>query len=123
MRQLQRALLAALIVAGASAITACDNTTAPDINWQLQVALTQGSNRPAVGDRIRFGAFIVRGGVNGTISEDSVNVTDLTAWSFSGPPGIVSVEPSGYVTALAPGAAIIVASYGGKTGDMSLVVE
>lgn len=120
MKRLHRALCAVLVAAGAAA---CDNTTAPDLNWQLQVALTSGSNRPSVGDQVQFAAFIVSAGSNANITEDSVNVTALSTWEVVGTPGIVSITPAGLVTALAPGAVAVQATYGGKTSNQSLIVE
>lgn len=123
MRYVKRALLAGIVACAAAGSAACDNTLAPDINWRLQVALTEGSNRPGVGDQIRFGAFVVNAFGTPNITEDSVNVTALSTWTYIGQPGIVSVSPTGMVTALAPGAVAIQATYAGKTSDMSLVVE
>lgn len=123
MRYLKRALLTVIVACAAAGSAACDNTLAPDINWRLAVALTEGSNRPAVGDQIRFGAFVVNAFGTPNITEDSVNVTPLATWTFIGQPGIVSVSPNGAVTALAPGAVAIQATYSGRTADMSLVVE
>ena len=121
MKFLQRMLWAAAVALVASGAAACDNTTAPDLSWDLQVALTDGSNRPSVGDQLQFGAFIVRPAKS--ISQDSVDVTEFATWSVFGTPGIVSVTQSGHVTALAPGAVAIQATYGGKTSNQSLIVE
>lgn len=123
MRYVKRALLACLVAVAAAGSASCDNTLAPDINWKLQVALTSGSNRPAVGDVLQFGAFVVNAYGTPNITETSVNVTPLATWSFIGQPGVVSVSPTGQVTALAPGAVAIQATYSGRTSDMSLIVE
>ena len=123
MALLTRALLAGIVALAATGSAACDNTTAPDLNWTLQVALTDGSNRPSVGDQIQFGAFIVTGTSNGNITSDSLNVTTLATWSVFGAPGIISVSDTGRVTALAPGAVAVQATYGGKTSNQSLIVE
>ena len=121
MKLLKRVLWAAAVALTASGVAACDNTTAPDLSWELQVALTDGSNRPSVGDQIRFGAFVVRPA--NSISQDSIEVTEFATWSVFGQPGIVSLTQSGEVTAIAPGAVAIQAVYGGKTANMSLLVE
>ena len=123
MRYLQRALIAMAVAAAAAGTAACDNTTAPDREWRLQVALTAGSNRPSVGDQVQFGAFIVNANSNSNITENDVNVASLATWSYGGPAGVVSISDTGLVTALGPGAVIIQAAYGGKTGNQSLIVE
>ena len=123
MRYVQRVLLAAVVAAVAAGSAACDNTTAPALDWGLQVAVTNGSNQPSVGDQVQFGAFIVAAGGNGNITSDAVNVSHLATWSYIGLPGVVTVSPTGLVTTLGPGGVAIQATYGGKTSNMSLLVE
>lgn len=123
MRSLLRMLLAGVIALAAAGAAACDNTTAPSLDWNLQVALTDGSNRPSVGDQVQFGAFVVRPSNTANINEDAVNVTSLATWTVVGLPGIVSVSQTGLVTALAPGGVAIQATYAGKTSNQSLLVE
>ena len=122
MRFLKRVLLATVVAAATAGSAACDNTTAPAIDWDLQVAVTGGSNTPSVGDQVQFGAFIVSSS-GGNITGDAVNVTELANWSYIGLPGVVTVSPTGLVTTLAPGGVAIQATYAGKTSNMSLLVE
>ena len=123
MRYLQRVLLAAVVAGVAAGSAACDKTTAPDLDWRLQVAITGGSNRPSVGDQVQFSAFIVNADSNSNITSDAVNVTQLATWSYVGLPGVVTVSPTGLVTALAPGGVAIQATYAGKTSNQSLLIE
>ena len=117
----KRMLGAAVVAFVALGAAACGEPTSTDLSWELQVALTDGSNRPSVGDQIRFGAFILRPA--NSVSQESIEITEFATWTVVGQPGIVTLTQSGGVTAVAPGAVAIEATYGGKTANMSLIVE
>jgi hypothetical protein len=114
--------VAILGITAAAAAGCGSNTLAPDIDWELVVGIGEGSNRPRVGDITQMTATIARAGKTGT-EPDAVNISHLVTWSVMGQPGIVSINATGSVTALAPGAVGIVAAYGGKTGSQSLIIE
>lgn len=120
MKKMQRAVLAAVIAIAGMGVTACDNTLAPSLDWELTVAITSGSNLPDVGDVVQFGAFVTEGG---QIESDDLNVAEHSTWSVLGPAGVVSITQTGRVTALAPGAVVIQAVFSGRTGNQSLIVE
>ena len=122
MRFLRHVLLIATIAGAAVMGSACDNTTAPDLDWQLGVVLTNGSNRPGVGDTTQLRAFVLPNSDDVTIT-DGIEVTSRVTWSVVGPAGVVAVSNSGLVTALAPGAVSIRASYGSRDASVSFVVE
>ena len=122
MRFLRHALLVATIAGAAVVGSACDNTTAPDLNWQLGVVLTNGSNRPGVGDTTQLRAYILPNDDEASITA-GIEVTSRVTWSVVGPAGVVTVSDSGLVTALAPGAVSIRASYGDRDASASFVVE
>ncbi|MGE5703872.1 MAG: cadherin-like beta sandwich domain-containing protein [Clostridia bacterium] len=55
-------------------------------------------------------------------NKDKQDVTDLATWSTSNP-AIAAVDENGKLTAIAPGTAIITATYGGKKTDTSIEVS
>ena len=122
MRFLRHVLLVATIAGAAVMGSACDTTTAPDLNWQLGVVLTNGSNRPGGGDTTQLRAFILPNDDEAGITA-GIEVTSRVTWSVVGPAGVVAVSNSGLVTALAPGAVSVRAAYGDRDASVSFVVE
>ncbi|MGO0063287.1 cadherin-like beta sandwich domain-containing protein [Brevibacillus fluminis] len=55
-------------------------------------------------------------------NKDTQDVTDLATWSTSNP-AIAAVDENGKLTAIAPGTAIITATYGGRKTDTSIEVS
>lgn len=86
--------------------SACDNTTAPDLKWQLT----------------QLKAYVMPPG-EGLTPADGIEVTSRATWSVDRPQGVVTVSNSGVVTALAPGSVTVRASYGDRDGSMSFVVR
>jgi hypothetical protein len=114
----------AVMVAGAAlGVMACENgSTAPDADWTVQLTVTEGPSRPAPGNVIQMGAFVVSS-EDDRITSDSLNVTTLSSWSLAGDPTVATITSTGLLTAIKPGALIVQATYGGKSGNISLLIE